>query len=70
MSSPSTRYLRVLLSVMLRKSLVIREPLEEPPDAMLPSSVTLKMELKPELDFLLEPERLSADIAEPLLVKI
>ena len=68
MSSLSTRSLRVLLSVMLKKSLEIRELLEEPPDAMLPSLVTLKMELRPELDFHLEPERLSVETVELLLV--
>ncbi len=40
---------------------------QELPELMLPSSVTLKMEPNPELDYHLETESLLMEIAEPPL---
>ena len=57
-------YPKVPLYVTLNKELVTEVYSPEPPELMLPLSVTPKMDLKPESDYLLVPEKPYLDYVE------
>lgn len=61
-------YPKVPLFVTLNKELVTEVYSQEPPELMPLSSVTPKMDLKPESDYLLVPEKPYLDYVELPLV--